>query len=201
MNCPNDNNCLHPVSVRSHYGRPIVLEQCGECGGIWFDESELFCAGKGEAEKIEALDAETLRAPTHISQTVLKCPRDGATLYRFQDRYFPLGIILERCPVCSGIWLNRGDFTRFQQARREMERTLKEKPRDEKLDEDIQRILALHREGNDSGALNRLAAFLSTPVDRSTLRPLNEEYEPQEDSQASAVMDVVMTLLGALLLR
>jgi Zn-finger nucleic acid-binding protein len=201
MNCPNDNSCLHPVSVRSHYGRPIVLEQCGQCGGIWFDESELFRAKQGEAEKIEALDAETLRAPTHVSQIVLKCPRDAAELYRFQDRYFPLGIILERCPACNGIWLNRGHFTRFQQARREIESSGRQKPPDEKLQQDIERILALHREGDNTGALTRLAAFLSTPMDRSTLRPLNKEYEPQEDSKVSGAIDIIMTLLGALLLR
>ena len=201
MNCPNDNSCLHPVSVRSHYGQPIMLEQCSQCGGLWFDEAELFRARQGEAEKIETLDAETLRAPTHIFQAALKCPRDGATLYRFEDRYFPMGIILERCPACSGIWLNRGHFTKFQQARREIESTRAEQPGDEKLQEDIERIMALHREGDDSSTLNRLAAFLSTPVDRSSLQPLNEQYEPQEDGRASRLLDVVMTLLGAVLLR
>ena len=202
MNCPNDNSCMHPVSVCSHYGQPIALEQCSECGGIWFDESELFRAKQGEAERIEALDADALRVSTSIDKAALKCPRDGATLYRFKDRYFPLGIILERCPVCSGIWLNRGHFTRFQQARQEMGRAQVEQLKDEKFQQELQQIVALHQDGGSSETMARLGAFLSTPMDPQTLRPLNAEYEPvQQDSPASRAVDVVMTLLGLFLMR
>jgi hypothetical protein len=38
MKCPNDNTEMYQVKIEGHYSRPILLEQCKECGGIWFDE-------------------------------------------------------------------------------------------------------------------------------------------------------------------
>ena len=58
MICPNDNIEMHQVRIESYYGQPIFLEQCENCGGIWFDESELYRAKQGEANKIELLDPE-----------------------------------------------------------------------------------------------------------------------------------------------
>ena len=110
---PNDNTQMRQVKIQSHYGQPIILEQCSQCGGIWFDESELFRAKQGESDKIELLDTEILRAPANIEGLARNCPRDKAQLFQFKDRYFPKGIILERCPSCKGVWLNRGAFTRL----------------------------------------------------------------------------------------
>ena len=78
MFCPNENIEMHQVRIESHYGQPIILEQCNKCGGIWFDESELFRAKQGEAEEIELLDSEILRNPSKIEKSVLICPRDHA---------------------------------------------------------------------------------------------------------------------------
>ena len=117
MICPNDAVEMHPAKVLSHYGQPIILDQCEKCGGIWFDESELFRAKRGEAEKIELLDAEALRTSSQIETSPLLCPRDRAKLYRFTDKHFPDTIILVRCPTCHGVWLNRGEFTRYQKLR------------------------------------------------------------------------------------
>ena len=49
MKCPNDSTEMCQVKIEGHYGQPILLEQCKECGGIWFDEMELFSARHGEA--------------------------------------------------------------------------------------------------------------------------------------------------------
>lgn len=137
MFCPSDNFEMHQVRVESHYGQPIVIEQCKGCGGIWFDESELFDAKRGVAEKIELLDSDILKKPSRIETSTLICPIDKAKLFQFNDRYFPRGIILERCPNCSGIWLNRGDFTQFQTTRQKIQRPNKYSPKDEKVKDEI----------------------------------------------------------------
>ena len=56
MLCPNDNTEMRQVKILSQYGGPVFVDQCEKCGGIWFDESELFRAGQGEAERIEAVN-------------------------------------------------------------------------------------------------------------------------------------------------
>ncbi len=78
--CPNDGLEMHQVSVTSHYGQPVTLDQCSGCGGIWFDESELFRARQGEAERIDSLDFEALQSPAKIKESPLACPerRNGA---------------------------------------------------------------------------------------------------------------------------
>ncbi len=136
MLCPNDNAAMRQVKIASHYGGPIFVDQCGKCGGIWFDESNLFRAKQGEAEKIEALNAEMLRTPSVIGNSTLFCPRDQGAMQRFTDKYFPQDIVLVRCPSCHGIWLNRGTFTKYQQFRQKL-MPKRKSPQEERLEKSI----------------------------------------------------------------
>jgi len=159
---------MHRVKIVSHYGQPIDLEQCEKCGGIWFDESELFMAKQGEAEKIEVLNTDILRNPSMIESSTLICPREQTVLHQFTDKYFPQDIILGRCPSCNGIWLNRGIFTKYQKFRQELKPTKEKSPEDKKLEESISQLIASHQSGHSTETLERLGKFLSTPVDRDT---------------------------------
>jgi Zn-finger nucleic acid-binding protein len=136
MLCPNDNTEMRRVRIASHYGGPIFVDQCESCGGIWFDESNLFRAKQGEAEKIEALNIEMLRTPSAIENSTLFCPRDQGAMQRFTDKYFPQDIVLVRCPSCRGIWLNRGTFTKYQQFRQKL-MPKKKSPQEERLEKSI----------------------------------------------------------------
>jgi Zn-finger nucleic acid-binding protein len=136
MLCPNDNSEMHQAEIVSHYGGPIFVDQCGKCGGIWFDESELFRAKQGEAEKIEALNTEMLRTPCVIENSTLFCPRDQGAMQRFTDKYFPQDIVLVRCPSCHGIWVNGGTFTKYQQFRQKL-MPEKKSPQEERLEKSI----------------------------------------------------------------
>jgi len=202
MKCPNDNTEMRQVKIEGHYGQPILLEQCKECGGIWFDKMELFSARHGEAEKIEVFDSKSLWTPTNIEKRILRCPLDQSEFFRFKDRYFLRGIILERCPSCSGIWLNRGDFTKFQQARQELRRPKERGSEDKKLEEDIKRILSAHRAEAASNTLEKLGRFLSMPIDRATLLPLeHSEKQLEQAKTGSLILDVLMLVLMALISR
>ena len=202
MKCPNDNTELYQVKIESHYGQPILLEQCKECGGIWFDETELFSARNGEAEKIEVFDSKSLWTPTNMERRVLRCPLDESELFRFRDRYFLKGIILERCPSCNGIWLNRGDFTKFQKARQQLKRPKEKGSEDKKLEEDIKSILAAHDAEAANNALEKLGAFLSMPIDRATLRPLGQSGNQLEQGKSgNLIFDVLMLVLMAIIRR
>ena len=202
MKCPSDNAELYQVKIESHYGQPILLEQCKECGGIWFDETELFSARNGEAEKIEVFDSKSLWTPTNMEKRVLRCPLDESELFRFRDRYFLKGIILERCPSCNGIWLNRGDFTKFQKARQQLKRPKEKGSEDKKLEEDIKSILAAHDAEAANNTLEKLGAFLSMPIDRATLRPLGQSGNQLEQGRSgNLIFDVLMLVLMAIIRR
>ena len=202
MKCPNDNAELYQVKIESHYGQPILLEQCKECGGIWFDETELFSARNGEAGKIEVFDSKSLWTPTNMERRVLRCPLDESELFRFRDRYFLKGIILERCPSCNGIWLNRGDFTKFQKARQQLKRPKEKGSEDKKLEEDIKSILAAHDAEAANNTLGKLGAFLSIPIDRATLRPLGQSRNQLEQGKSgNLIFDVLMLVLMAIIRR
>jgi Zn-finger nucleic acid-binding protein len=144
MLCPNDRTEMHEVKIVSHYGRPIIVDQCEGCGGIWFDESELFRAKQGEAEKIDVLNTEILRAPSTIENSSLICPRDQTAMNRFTDKYFPQDIVLVRCPSCHGFWLNRGTFTKYQQFRQKL-MPKKKSPQDERLEKSIAPLIVSYK--------------------------------------------------------
>jgi len=200
--CPGDDQAMQSVTIESHYARPIVLEQCVECGGIWFDESELFRAKQGEAAKLEGLKGQSLRSTTYVEKPVLHCPRDGSRLYRFEDRYFPDGIILERCRECGGIWLNRGDFGRFQSARNKLQHRQNKPVAREAAEAAIKQILDSYDRGSNTDMLQRIGAFLSTPLNRNTLRPFasGDTSEPA-GSAAEMAISVLMMIFRLLVFR
>ncbi|HUW45155.1 MAG TPA: zf-TFIIB domain-containing protein [Dehalococcoidia bacterium] len=144
MLCPNDRTEMHEVKIVSHYGQPIIVDQCEKCGAIWFDESELFRAKQGEAEKIEVLNTEILRTPSTIENSSLICPRDQTAMHRFTDKYFPQDIVLVRCLSCHGIWINRGTFTKYQQFRQKLI-PKKKSPQDERLEESIASLIVSYK--------------------------------------------------------
>jgi Zn-finger nucleic acid-binding protein len=202
MNCPNDNAEMHQVKILTTYGQPLFLDQCDKCGGIWFDQMELYRAKQGEAEKIESLDTEILIAPSQVENSIYNCPRDGTKLFRFTDKYFPENIIVERCPKCDGFWLNRGEFTKYQKARQELLRPKEKTPEDKKLEEDIEIILSNHQAERSNDVLTRLGNFLSTPIDGNTVLPLNSTEKSSEvENTLSTILNVLTTLLRLFVFR
>jgi Zn-finger nucleic acid-binding protein len=196
MLCPNDRVEMHQTKIVGHYGEPIIVDQCEKCGGIWFDESELFRARQGEAERIEMLDTGILRTPSAIEHPDLICPRDEAVMYRFTDKYFPKDIVLARCPSCYGIWLNRGTFTKYQEFRQGLMQA-KKSPQDDKLKESLARLVASHEGGGSSGTLKRLGEFLSTPIDSAHTPDVGDTTDV--GGTAGLALSVLLTILRLVL--
>jgi Zn-finger nucleic acid-binding protein len=197
MICPNDSVEMQPVKAESHYGRTVMLDQCPGCGGIWFDRFELYSVKQGQAEKIELLNGDSLRAPSVMGNSDLLCPRDSAKLVHFQDRFFPKDIIIARCPVCSGFWLNRGEFIKYQEYRQSLQQPREITAADEKLGREIARILAEHKTGQADDALAKLGKFLSTPMDSTTWQPLEpEKLSEKEKNAIDLIMNALLAVLG-----
>jgi Zn-finger nucleic acid-binding protein len=185
MLCPADKTEMRQVKIISNYGLPIVLDQCGRCGGIWFDEAELFRAKQGEAEKIEPVNTDILRSPSIIENPKLICPRDQTVLYQFTDKYFPKDIILERCPTCKGIWLNRGQFAEYQKFRQQIQLPDEKSPEYKKLEERIKHLLEAYHSGSSNETLKNLGEFLNSPVS-------------SEEDEFGYPANVIMMVLGSL---
>ncbi|MBN1376304.1 MAG: zf-TFIIB domain-containing protein [Dehalococcoidia bacterium] len=187
---------MRSAKVMSHYNRQIELEQCDKCGGIWFDESELFMARQGEAEKIEVMNAEILRNHTIIEAATRYCPRDNTVLQQFTDKYFPQDIILERCPSCHGIWLNRGTFTKYQEYRKALMRPKEKSAADKQMEERINQLVAAHESGQSTETLRKLSEFLSTPMDGS-LSPRTRAAE----NVAGIFLNFIIAILRAFIFK
>jgi len=197
MNCPSCQDVMEMVKIQSHYGQPIILEQCKRCGGVWFDESELSRARQGEAEKIESLDSKILKNPSRIEIPKLQCPTDQTTLIQFEDKYFPKSIVIEHCSTCGGFWLNRGEFTEYQSVRDDLQKKQIASSQDKKLKKEIENLLALHQQDSTVSILGKVGRFLSTPLDRHTLRPLPSAVRsPSENAILDMTTNVLIQILS-----
>jgi Zn-finger nucleic acid-binding protein len=200
MFCPNDNAEMRLVKILSQYGGPIFVDQCQRCGGIWFDESELFRAGQGEAEKIESVNAGMLRSPSAIESFPLVCPRDQGTMRRFADNHFPEDIVLVRCEVCHGFWLNRGVFTKYQQFRQETMPPKKIIPYEGMKGGGVEDEWGpSYEEAGPTQTWERLAEFLSVPMkisERSVfLSPIGAAVEDIVENIAGFLAKTITKLL------
>jgi Zn-finger nucleic acid-binding protein len=199
MLCPYDNAELYEVRIESHYGQPLFLEQCKSCGGIWFDKTELYKAKHGEAEKVELLDAEGFRTQSEIHNARFLCPKDQSELLQFTDKFFPVEIIVERCGICDGFWLQHGEFMQYQETREELRRPKEKTAEDKMFEENAEKILAMHSQRGATDALGRLGKFLSTPIDRNTMRPIESpNRSPSEDRALDLTVNILITILRAI---
>jgi len=114
IKCPACKREMKQVSARANPGTLILLDQFGQCGGIWCDKWELFPIAPEEAPRIEPLDEALLKSPGALAAEPLYCPRCTDRLQFFHDPLLPKEIQLRRCLRCEGIWLNRGHFRRYK---------------------------------------------------------------------------------------
>jgi Zn-finger nucleic acid-binding protein len=105
---------MNPVTARANPGTLIQLDQCPQCGGIWCDKWELFPIDAHESARLDPVDEKLLRAPGPPSAAMLYCPRCTAKLQVFKEPLLPKEIQFQRCRRCEGIWLNRGQLSRYK---------------------------------------------------------------------------------------
>jgi len=115
--CPQCAIDMREVKAAANTGYFILLDQCGQCGGVWCDRWELFPLVATDAHRIDAVDDEALRAASAGAAKQLECPRCRARLQRFRDPSLPPDARIERCPNCEGMWLNRGELRRVKPLR------------------------------------------------------------------------------------
>lgn len=111
--CPECGGRLHEVYAEANYGRVLLLDQCHSCGGVWFDKWELAFVTSEAIRKLEGIDLKNLLAENPELEGTGLCPRCSNALVVFKDPNLPKDVLMERCPACSGLWLNRGELGRY----------------------------------------------------------------------------------------
>lgn len=109
---------MRGVTARARSGYAIALDQCPRCGGVWCDRWELFPLMPEEAARIDAVDERQFLAPTAPPRPPGRCPRCRVPLQPFRDASLPADARIERCPVCDGMWMNRGELARAKRRAR-----------------------------------------------------------------------------------
>ncbi|MEA1936504.1 MAG: zf-TFIIB domain-containing protein [Patescibacteria group bacterium] len=181
MKCPDCGKNLKEVLASARYGTKIKIDQCQNCGGIWFDDFELLPIPKEEVERIENVNVSKLQKKSLFKDSDNLCPKCLVKLKIFKDYNFPKQLEVEYCEKCDGLWMNRGEATDFKIWQEEKiarnKKVLTENKKvlteeDKKFQEDIRILLASHK-GDDFGVLGEVGKLLATRMDPRTLRPLD----------------------------
>jgi Zn-finger nucleic acid-binding protein len=188
LNCPNADGILHPVTLHTHLGTPILLDQCDGCGGVWFDKLELFQVDVTEAEKIDTLDKKALRSPGGSKESPV-CPRCAAPLKAFHDANIPSNIQLLFCWQCEGFWANHGDLAGYTRFRRQGH-----KRPDPKLAEEYEKMLASQSSKKYWQGLESVGVEIGGHRDFATGLPL--DGSPEQLARIDSVQDITYTFLG-----
>ncbi len=106
LDCPR---CSQPMRIRKIHPkgaqRPIEIDECASCGGLWLDKGEaaVICPTVAYLERrhIEIVSLGTARGGISC------CPRCGKTPYEFTI----LDLHVDYCEGCGGVWLDADDHT------------------------------------------------------------------------------------------
>ena len=169
MKCPNCKIEMKLVQISSHYGVKIFADQCGKCGGIWFDEDEHFRAGIKEYKKFKKIDFEKFKKEYKINPSPL-CPKDGQKLKILEDKYFSTKIEVDYCPKCHGFWFNYGEFKEFQRERRKkIGKKKKKTSKEEKFEQEMEAILKSSSVASKYNTIGLIGTTLSKRVDSTRI--------------------------------
>jgi Zn-finger nucleic acid-binding protein len=104
---------MREVSARARTGYLLALDQCDDCGGLWFDRWELFPLHHDEVDTLDPLDVSRFEQPVELAPLGL-CPRCEVALKEFRDPNLPPDAEVARCRVCEGMWLQRGQLRKVK---------------------------------------------------------------------------------------
>jgi Zn-finger nucleic acid-binding protein len=112
VNCPACLRPLHETAVRE-----LTVDVCRDgCAGVWLDCWELRKVGRSqgsEGEHLLALPARTRVEPNRVEQRF--CPRDLGPLRRHL-MCDELGLEVDSCAVCAGLWIEPGQLGQIYQS-------------------------------------------------------------------------------------
>ncbi len=110
--CPRDGTEL---TVRRHLEIPYWA--CGRCGGLWFARDDL--------TRLELRSPKGSTPPAVAATEAPRAPDDGAARCVCPGRPYMalverLGVTIDVCPSCRGVWLDPGEIEKILQCYSEL---------------------------------------------------------------------------------
>lgn len=125
LTCPECGEVCKEVYAEANYGRVLLLDQCNNCGGIWFDNWELYYLKDAEAKRLDTVNLNSFLAKGPAKKGADTCPRHcGIPLEPFQDPNLPADSRISRCKKCNGLWLNRGELVKYEEHKNKLRNRL-----------------------------------------------------------------------------
>lgn len=109
MNCPDCKSKLQQSDCKG-----IIIEECTQCKGKWFDRNELRKAKDSVDDALRWLDFDPFGKDAEKLSTVSKgkvCPKCSKIMQSL--RYMDSKVSIDKCPSCKGVWLDPGEFVKI----------------------------------------------------------------------------------------
>ena len=158
MNCPNCNKPLNRIAFMG-----VQLDDCPDCGGIWFDADELQQLKHARANSWEDLEAKVApRSPettTPTSGAAKVCPKCGTSMHPY--RYlFNSDVHLDECEKCGGTWVDDNELAAMSEFLQQSQQHAASSPKGQLSPDEMAKIASM-----PDDRINHVAnalSFLST---------------------------------------
>ena len=161
---------------------------CEACRGTGAKDGKVqtcsTCGGKGQVQHVQQRGYSRF-------VSVSPCPKCHGSGRTYE----------QRCPKCDGFWLNRGEFARFQDARRALRQPKEIVIETTGIQDQVQSALDMHRSSLEDSPIIKAARFLSTPLDEATLRPTESGSARATPESVNMALNLLMTLLRLFIFR
>jgi hypothetical protein len=98
--------------------------------------------------------------------------------------------------------LNRGVFTRYQEARKNLMRSKEKTPQDLKLEESVKQMLQTRLGTGNQDVLTRVGNFLSAPAHEQTIFPTaSRPGAPESGSTFDSILNILILILRLFIFR
>ncbi len=81
----------------------LEVDRCADCGGVWFDQQEVYAKIKRSVQFYEVFK----KAYQKAEKTDLLCPRDSEPM--IQATVEDISLPFEACEKCGGMWFDKGE--------------------------------------------------------------------------------------------
>jgi Zn-finger nucleic acid-binding protein len=111
MDCPKCRGSLIRRKLES-----VVVDECQNCRGIWFDRDELRRAKDAAEPDANWLDFEVWKDSERLvgAPTSTNCPGCDSELIALT--YASTGVEIDHCAKCQGTWLDKDEFNKIVEA-------------------------------------------------------------------------------------
>lgn len=118
--CPGCGGRMQARSLEGVYGRPVVIDACTECKGLWLDGLEGLQLSPGAVLALLRLMDDPTRSTAVPVAEVMACPRCRSQLVPVRDRQRSTTFCYNRCPSGHGRFISFFQFLRSRNFIREL---------------------------------------------------------------------------------